>query len=192
MVTSPALDALRRFLDDAGPGPVEDLSGLVDHLQAAWVHLNDLDASMTAGKLVRIEDPEWSPPQLTFIVERHGGSQFGSTRATLQEWTVDLDAVTVSVDERRYRQLRPQAPRLDVRPIADEIARIIVDGSDDDRLEWSPDRRKVHVLVNAVIPATVRETTTARRRRLRTALDARLEAAGWTPRPGAWRYERRG
>jgi hypothetical protein len=189
MGPSPALDTLRRFLDDAGRGPVENLDGLVDHLGPAWVHLNHRDTSMTIGKLVRIEDPEWSPPLLTFAVERHGGTQFGSTRATLQRWIVDLDAMTVSVDERRFRQVRPRAPKLDVGPIADGLARHIIERMDDERLAWSADRRQVRVLINVVIPATFRETTVKRRKRLRSALDARLEPAGWTPRPGAWRYE---
>ena len=192
MVTSPAVAALRRFLDEAGTGRIVDLGGLIDHLRAAWDQVNDVDASMTAVKLSRIEDPEWSPPTLTFIVERHGGTQFGSTRATLQQWTIDLDAVAVSVDERRFRQLRPQAARIDVRSIADEIAGLIVEGADDDRLEWSSDRRQVHVLIGVVIPATYRQTTTARRRRFRDALDERLDTEGWTPRPSAWRYARRG
>ncbi len=35
---------------------------------------------MAAHKLERIEQPEWSPPFLRFLIERHGGTVHGPSR----------------------------------------------------------------------------------------------------------------
>jgi len=186
------LAALREFLDAQGPGRVEDIDTLVDHVEPVWSRLVGAeDGGMVPWKVRRMEDPQWSPPRLTFVVERHGGMPFGSTRAALQRWTVDLDSGTASFDERGHRQLLPQAPRLDVKPIADEITHLIVDGVEDDRLKWSADHDSVRILVGRFIPTVgYQQTIAGRRKRLQKALEPRLETDGWVTGSARWTYVR--
>jgi hypothetical protein len=47
--------------------------------------------------LNRMEKPIWNPPILTFRIERHGAAALGSSRAEVQEWTVDLERMTTTV-----------------------------------------------------------------------------------------------
>jgi hypothetical protein len=70
---------------------------LADFLAAAWEQLNGFDAEgMAAEKLDRIEQVEWNPPRLTFVIERHGGTVMGSTRAELHGWSIDIDRGTAN------------------------------------------------------------------------------------------------
>ena len=130
--------------------------------------------------LGRMEDVAWHPPLLTFTVERHGGTVMGSTRATLQEWTVDVEKKTVTCVEAKSRQLRPMRPRLDVRLLADEIVFLIVSGKEDDRLKWYADDR-VQVLVGKILPekSAVKQTLAGRRKRFGAVVTERLAVHGW-------------
>jgi hypothetical protein len=179
---------LLRFLHDLPSGPVES-DELIAVLVEAWDRLDRDDTRMDAFKLDRLEAPQWDGSVLTFSVERHGWTALGSTRAEIQAWVVDPAAATARVVRRTHRQLHAMAPRLDVRPLAAEVARLIVDGVDDDRLKWSIDRSVATVRIGNVIPedSAARQTVTGRRRRFRTALDEALPGH----RIGAsWRYVR--
>ena len=46
---------------------------------------------MDVGKIGRDDSPEdltWDPPDLSFTIDRHGGTVMGSTRAERQTWTL--------------------------------------------------------------------------------------------------------
>ena len=54
--------------------------------------------------------------------------------------------LTATSEQAGHRQLSPMANRVDVAPIADEIAELIVGGVIDDRLRWLGDGRvRVHM-----------------------------------------------
>jgi hypothetical protein len=136
---------------------------------------------MEGHKLLgRMEEVQWNPPVLSFTIERHGCTVMGSSRATLQEWTVDLERKTAWCEETRTRQIRPMQRRLDVRPLAEEITRQVVGRCDDRRLLWHADGR-VRVLVGKILPerSACKQTLIARRKRFRKALDECLEREGW-------------
>jgi hypothetical protein len=188
--------ALREFLDSGS----DDHAQLVRHLAACWSGFRgSSESAMDAHKLSRLEEPHWDPPRFTFTIERHGGTVYGSTRAQLQRWVVDLDARTAEAAEIGHRQLRPMSPRLDVKPIAAEIAELIVAGRHDDRLQWSVDRTKVRVLTGVFIPdvgpkqtgtqSTLREGSDARGGTLWMALRRRWMVREGIEgrRPPAWR-----
>jgi hypothetical protein len=117
---------------------------------------------------------------LTFKIERHGGTVLGSSRATLQEWKLDLDKKTAWCEERRFRQVHAPQPRLDVRALAEEVSSLVLHRQGDGRVRWYGDGR-VRVLVGKVLPdcSAVAQTLVGRRKRFRQALRERLAGEGW-------------
>src|ERR1700685_791962 len=64
---------------------------------------------------------------------------------------VDLDKKAACCQERRFRQVGAKQPRLDVRTLVEEVARLILRQQEDGRLRWYEDGR-VRVLVGKVLP----------------------------------------
>jgi hypothetical protein len=177
-VTIDPIRELRDHLDEHGAHDVEHL------LASAWDCFDgSADSAMAAYKLGRVEAPTWDPPILTFRIERHGGTVLGSTRAELQLWTVDLDARTADSTPIGRRQLRPMNKRLDVRPLATEIAELIAARAADPRIRWYG--AEARPILARILPEEVggvpRQTLNRRRRRLRDALRDELASRGWHP-----------
>jgi hypothetical protein len=184
-----SMQALRAYLDAIRAAPISDAVKLGRLLADAWDDFEGSDAeSMAADKLARgIEVVLWQPPKLTFVIERHGGTVLGSTRADRQGWEIDLVNKTAVSTRVGHRQLLSMAPRLDVQSIADDVAAAIQSGRQDRRLKWFPDG-SVRVLVGQVIATDsgYKATVAGRRRRFWRALDERLPR--WTrDQRGAYR-----
>jgi len=175
------MDELRDYLKNLEPGPVEETTHLERLLAEVWDDLGGDNGGMAGHKLIRrMEHVEWHPPVLTFTIERHGWTVLGSTRAELQRWSVDLDLGTATCVRVGSRQLLWMAERVDVGPIADEVAHKIASGEADDRLRWLDDER-VRVVMVRIFPerSGYKRTVQGRRRRLREALIERLSTKGW-------------
>lgn len=173
---------LSAFLGSSAPGPVPHLADPERFLNASWSAFegNEVEG-MSPDKLIgRIERVEWLPPVLTFVIERHGRTCLGSTRADLHRWTLDLEARTAIFEKIGHRQLRPTAPRLDIRRLAQEIAGKIVREQVDKRLRWHPDGT-VRVLLSAIFPvgSGYKQTVEGRRKRFKEELIVVLEGSGW-------------
>lgn len=189
------VDDLVRWLTElpAGEIAVDRTVALEDHLVRAWAHIPGGDqGGMQPQKLRgRIEDPRWDPPILTFRIERHGAMDRGSTRAELQHWTVDVDRRVADLSQGSYRQRVPRAPRLDIRPIAEDVAHAILClDQADSRLHWlAGDRVRVdgrEALRQAQSNApgepsapSPERTEDGRRRRLFRELERILGDQGW-------------
>jgi hypothetical protein len=104
----------------------------------------------------------------------------GSTRADIQRWELNLQKRTACCEKVGFRQLRPMQARLNVKPLAEDIAKRIVEGQKDERVKWNTDGT-VRVIVAKVIPEehTFKQTLTSRRKRFRLALEAVLGPLGW-------------
>lgn len=86
-------DQLRDLLATLSPGPIPNLGDLERSLAACWHEFKGDDGGMEGYKLLhRMENVAWHPPILSFTIERHGGTVLRSSRATLQEWWLDLFA----------------------------------------------------------------------------------------------------
>jgi len=170
------------------PGPVEE-ERLIAVLADAWDRLDRDDTRMEAFKLGRIESPSWDGAVLRFTAERHGWTVMGSTRAEVQHWEVDPYGATAQVVRSTHRQLSPMAPRVDVQPLAQEVAARIAAGADDDRLKWSADRSIATVRIGVILPqgSAARQTVSGRRRRFRDALDQVLPGQRVA---SSWKYRR--
>ena len=128
----------------------------------------------------RMENVSWDPPQLTFKIERHSQTVCGSSRASIHKYRLNVDEKTADIDIAGHRQLRPMNKRLDVKAIAQEVAKLILDNRHDDRLKWSSND-KVTVLIGKIIPAdsAPSQTVSGRRKRFRKVVDELLTTSGW-------------
>jgi hypothetical protein len=172
---------LGELLATIPPGPVPDPADLERLLATCWHGFKSDDGGMTGDKLLgRMEEVVWKPPLLSFTIERHGGTVMGSSRVTLQKWTLNLENKTARCDEARVQQPHARQPRLDVGPLADEVATAILHRQKDGRLQWYKGRL-VRVLIDRVLPdgSAVTQTLAGRRKRFREALRERLALVGW-------------
>src|SRR4051794_33633574 len=80
------------YLQGQEPGGLHDTEELERHLADSWAAFEGHDAEdMTPEKLLgRMEQAEWSPPVLTLVIERHGRTCLGSSRADLHRWTINV------------------------------------------------------------------------------------------------------
>ncbi|MFY9987545.1 MAG: hypothetical protein WAK31_22500 [Chthoniobacterales bacterium] len=79
-------------------------------LSEAWELFDGHDQGATdAYKLYRAEKLQWQSPTLSFLLERHGRTNMGSTRADLQYWEVDLDTRQASIVKVGWRRVNRKA-----------------------------------------------------------------------------------
>jgi hypothetical protein len=180
-----SLSKLREVLRDHPAGLVEDerRGEMVGLLCRVWPKIAGSDETrMESWKLERTEDLSWHPPLLTFCIERHGAIMAGgSSRAEIQHWTVDMDRLEAYPDSAGYRQVRPAAPRLDVKTLVVEVMSSVETQCNDDWLTWSPDRSRVTVRIGRIISGDgPKQTVLGRRKRFGAALFDAMVAAGWT------------
>ena len=184
------LQSLRRLLSSLEPGPVPvgKRQAAILRLSEAWDDLSGGDdRAMAPHKVDRAEKLHWSPPHLTFQIERHGGTVLGSCYAEIQPWTVNVDEATAHCDYPTGKRLvAPRQAPFKTDPVAGELAQKIIDGAEDPRLRRTKDGAKVQVRVSKILPPGPRETTVGRAKRLRRDLSAILEHLGWQSAPGGW------
>jgi hypothetical protein len=159
-------------------------------LADCWDELEGSNVSkMEYWKLVRDGGPQemtWSPPTLSFIIDRHGGMALGSTRAEKQQWTLDMEKRTVHQSIAGYRQVRPRAATLNVKTIADDVCNAVREGPRSKSaliirgiLVWKDDDHFVVYQGKLVPNDSFKRTIAGRRKRLREALEAELGVLGW-------------
>ncbi len=152
-------------------------------LITSWDDLNLTDdfTSMEAYKLSgRMENIEWNPPLLIFIIERHGGTVMGSSRAELFKWIVDTSKHTATCQQSGHRQLKPMSKRYNAAKGAHEIVSLILSASQDSRLTWKDDGQIVVVNIAKVVPpGGSQQTEASRRKRFRNECEKLLADEGW-------------
>jgi hypothetical protein len=178
---SEAVATLHAWLSQIAPGEIRDTSEVERLLAVAWTDLAGDFGGMRPDKLFsRMEDVSWESPLLTFQIERHGATALGSSRAEMQTWTINLEKGTACCESSGYRQLSPRQRPLDVRPMAEEVAALILEHVEDARVKWL-DRETVRVNSGVILPkgSAVKMTLANRRKRFRLALAERLAPHGW-------------
>lgn len=180
-----SLDLFRKYIMTIPPGKVDDTGRLDNLLADCWDQLDHQGiGGMYPGKLLdRMENIEWNPPTLKFDIERHGAAKFGSTRAEIQRWAIDIDSGSAGFVSAGYRQIIPRQSKVDVKPLAEEIAQLIRENRDNPSLSWSSDRSQVRVNTGKVreleTNSAVKRTLEGRRKRFRNTLQQILESMGW-------------
>jgi hypothetical protein len=175
------VDRLLAYLASIPLGPVPDAAALERLLAACWDELTGDDGSMEAHKLLnRMEEVAWTPPKLVFTIERHGGTVLGSGRAELQHWEVNVEQRTAVIVKTGYRQLRPMAERILIKPLVQSILAALRSGGESDLVSRHDDGT-VSVNTTLIFPtgSAVRMTLEGRRKRLREAVASVLVKDGW-------------
>ena len=172
----------QKLLAGLPQGDVPDDAGIDRLLAACW---DDLDGSdeggMEAYKLLRrMKQVVWMPPVLTFVVKRHGSLACGSTLAELQHWEINLDKNEAQMVKEGHPQITTMAESKPVKATADEIARLILAGQDDERLARQDDGT-VKVLARRIYPegSGYKRTVQGQRRRLCQYIENALVECGW-------------
>ena len=187
--TLPSIQALSDELSNTPRGAIQDAARdkIIGLLADCWHDFEGADeTSMKDLKLTRAEDLSWMPPVLSFTIERHGATVLGSTRAELDEWTVNLNLMTASCARSGYRQLTLAAPRLDVKPIAALVCDAVQQGQASNCelvgqgiVAWHGSDH-VSIKHGALIPSDgYQQTIKGRRLRFRNELTNMMEALGW-------------
>jgi len=176
------LEKLIEYLKDQKPGDIVNTGKLESLLSTCW---EEIDSSSGTGMkddklLGRTENMSWEPPILRFSIERHGGIELGSTRAEIQHWEFNIEEKSAQCVKLGHRQLRPMQPRLDIKPLAREIADLIMNIEAHERLKWI-DETNVRVLISNIIPSGIldKQTLSNRRKRFREELSKILSEQGW-------------
>ena len=176
------MNTLQQLLAALPPGSIPESTKLDKAVAACWDRFKgNAEGGMEGYKLVgRMENVQWQPPILTFTIERHGGTVNGSTRAELQHWEINLDNRTACIVKEGHRQLQTMAPRVSVNAIAEEIAGLILSGSDDERI-LRLDDGSVKVRVSKVFAegSGFKRTVEGRRKRLVERVRDQLVERGW-------------
>ena len=162
--------------------PVGPLLGGEEFERMVWDEWHTFDGSrkMDGYKLLhRMENPVWQPPVLSFSIERHGGTVNGSTRAEVQNWELNVLRRTADIVSTRRRQLHAMAKRVDVKPIAQKVAKDILGERESKKFKRFPDGH-IKIKISEVIPNDgFSQTIRGRRRRFREALRTLLVEQGW-------------
>ena len=176
------MNKLKEHLASLVPGPVADIATLAKLLAACWDEFNGSDeGGMAAYKLLnRMENVRWTPPILSFVVERHGWAVCGSTRDELQHWELNLDTHEATITKSGYRQREAVAARLPIKSMAEVIAQAILDGKEDDRLHRLDDNT-VKIRASSIFPSGsgFKRTVEGRRKALCQYIDEILAERGW-------------
>lgn len=181
--TKPKVQALLKKLKTVHPGPIpeDDEIHVTQLLIDAWEELDGSSAENTTSDKVggRIESLIWDDPILKFKIERHGRTMNGSSRASLHTWNINPELGTAVIAINGTRQLTPNAPRLNVKLLAEELKQIILSEGTDPRVTWDEEKTSAKVNLGIVIPTTNQQTTSARRKRFRDAMKDVMQNTGW-------------
>ena len=174
------INELIEKLNKLGHGPVPDSNKteVLNLLSGYWQYLKGSDNQKTLPyKLSRAENLSWDGSILSFVLERHGSTVNGSSRAELHHWDVNLVNNCANISKTGIRQIYPIAPRMDIKQKANEVAEQILSREQHENIEW---RTANHVVLNIsrIIPETNMKTTTDRRKRFRAELEKIMSNQG--------------
>jgi hypothetical protein len=177
----------------SGPIPAEKRGMVLKLIADSWEEFTgSADTKMGSWKVVRDKGPvdlTWSPPVLSFTIERHGSLVRGSSRAEKQCWQLDLEKRTAHEAKVGFRQIhRPASPfsTEQMAVIANQVCRTVQEGPNSSSeykingiVIWKGSD-EVDVKHGVLIPAAAyQQTTSGRRKRFRAVLEQKMKAIGW-------------
>ncbi|HQV23643.1 MAG TPA: hypothetical protein PLJ88_11185, partial [Agitococcus sp.] len=117
------------YVSSLPTGSVEKNKTLIGFLELIWDSLSgSSNQNTTANKLDRIENIFWSPPLLEFILERHGPTVNGSSRANLHYWRVNINDWSAEIYKTGKKQLTPMSRKYYASIDAEAVAQLLIQG----------------------------------------------------------------
>lgn len=185
------MERLQQFLQKIPAGTIfaerqPDLWGV---LYNTWDEIEgSAEGKMTKDKIYRAKTMEWSPPILSFVVDRHGAFVQGSSKEELVGWDIDVSTGKAVSYAKGYRQLRPQQKILDVKVLVTDIVTALSSGLDHAAFTRKSDA-EIEVHVGVIIPDVwPKQTVAGRRKRFRTELVKMMAIHGWIPKQKSRAY----
>jgi hypothetical protein len=174
------LKKLREILKEHPPGPISD--NIFNLLYYAWEEevTGWQNTNLFANKLHRAESPEWDPPYISFMIERHGSMSGGSKRAQVYKWRVNIENGKAEGGLAGSRQICPIDKRLDTKAIAVELCSIIEKKTLDSRIIYrNEEKTEFKLVISEIITADSKQTLASRRKRFRSQFNEQLKEMGW-------------
>jgi hypothetical protein len=155
-------------------------------LSESWHLFAGSDQHSThAYKLNRAEELTWNGKELTFLLERHGQTTRGSTRASVHLWTINPLIRSAICQDDGVRQVHKSQPRLDLNEVADCVIQLVKAGVNCDEVTWVPDKTSITINLSAVLPIAVAQTARSRNKRFRALIAILMRDLGWVELPGS-------
>jgi hypothetical protein len=177
---------LENYLNSLPQGIIQDqdIKNVEKLLIKYWEEIEGSDSTkMMDFKLLRgIENVEWNPPNLSFIIERHGITVLGSSRAERQKWGIDIIQKKADCAIVGYRQIRERQSKLNVELLAKDIFKLICKGKKNDQLKWNNDgsvRIQIGKIIRLSENSATKQTVASRRKRFRKRMDEIMDKEGW-------------
>lgn len=142
---------LLEYLMKQSAGTITDRGELKGLLMECW---NEFDGyrqqNMKREKLVRIENVKWDGENLVeFALERHGSLPFGSKRAPIYRWVLDLKGRVANCSQVSYRQIIKNDVRFDCEKLAGEIVDYVLKSENHDAIKYLKNGN-AHVVASAL------------------------------------------
>jgi hypothetical protein len=173
----------------AGVIPATVRAQVLNFIVASWSEFSGCDDTrMDASKIMRDGGPEdviWNPPNILFTIIRHGATVLGSGSAERQQWKLNLETRTADQSKIGYRRLSPNAPKLDVKYLADHVCKAVLEGPagasllvSNGTIVWR-NHREVIIKQGKLVGGDNKQTISGRRKRFRTELQTKMAELGW-------------
>lgn len=174
------MQRLTEYLNSLQPGKIQVNEQLERLVWNCWEDFRGSDETKMEGYKIlhRMETSFWKPPIFSFTIERHGATVGGSIWAEVQRWNLNLELKEADCENIGRRMVGEMEPRLNVKPIAQEVADLILKHKEDKRLRWNKNGT-VTIQIGKIIPETKKQTSEGRRKRFHEALTAILTEFGW-------------
>ncbi|BFN37822.1 hypothetical protein [Fidelibacter multiformis] len=178
------LEALRKYLESLPSGKIEkgqDVFKVKHYISNCWDIFKYSDGKNINSVINNkpIYNVVWNPPVIKFKIPEYYNNR-STTRVDCEEWHLDLDTKIAKCYIGGYIQLLPKKPRLNVKPIAEELVPIIINRKEDPRIEWKKDG-SVRIKLGEIITSDrqFNRTVQDRRKRFKAELNRLLEEQGW-------------
>lgn len=182
------MQKLIEYLNSLQPGEIQVNEQLERLVWDCWEDFKGSDETKMEGYKIlhRMETAFWKPPIFSFTIERHGATTGGSIWAEVQRWEFNLVSKEADCEDVGRRMVHKMDARLNVLPIAQEVADLVLNHKEDKRLKWHK-TGTVTIRTGEIIPMTNKQTTEGRRKRFNKALTEILAEFGWDQTGNIWR-----
>jgi hypothetical protein len=181
---------LLEYLDKIPPGEVPQGHGedfLCEMISETWAELGitevdglPLPAEKIDNTVHKFSKVEWTPPVISFELERHGAIVGGgSIDAEIYRISLDLKTDAPSRSRPSKRRVKKARPPMDLKKKAEEVVQAVLEEGDHPGIQEKGDL--VMIKIGKFIPGggVAKETLSSRRKKVRGHADEALAELGY-------------